>query len=195
MITSGFLAIFLNALFLKNFVLIMFLGLCAFFGVSRETKPALAMGATVTAVMTCATPLTWVLYHQVLEPLGLTYLWIMIFILIIATFVEMAAHIIRQTNPPLYRTMGIYLPLVATNCAILGAALLNIAWGYTLAESFVFGLGGGLGFAMVMLIMSGIRERLELAAVPLAFKGAPLAFIIGGLLSMIFIRYFGVFNL
>jgi len=192
---SNYLSIFLTGLFLKNFVLVMFLGLCAFFGVSKETKPALGMGVTVTAVMTFATPITWALYHHILKPLDLTYLWIMTFILIIATFVEMAEYIIRKTSPGLYRTMGIYLPLVASNCAILGAALLNISWGHTLAESIVFGFSGGLGFSLVMLIMSGIRERMELADVPVSFKGAPLAFIIGGLLSMVFMHYFGVFRI
>lgn len=192
---TRFLQIFLTGVFTKNFVLVMFLGLCSFFGVSKETKSALGMGATVTFVMTISTPITWIIYYYILKPLDLTYLWIITFILIIATLVEVAEFIIRKKSPSLYRTLGIYLPLVAVNCAILGAALLNTTWGYTLPESIVFGFSGGLGFTLVILIMSGIRERMELEDVPLSFKGAPIAFIIAGLLSMVFMHYFGVFIL
>ena len=192
---TRFLQIFLTGVFTKNFVLVMFLGLCSFFGVSKETKSALGMGATVTFVMTLSTPLTWIIYYYILKPLDLTYLWIITFILIIATLVEVAEFIIRKKSPSLYRTLGIYLPLVAVNCAILGAALLDVSWGYNLSESIVFGFSGGLGFSMVILIMSGIRERMELEDLPLSFKGAPIAFIIAGLLSMVFMHYFGVFIL
>ncbi len=187
------LQIFITGVFTKNFILVMFLGLCSFFGVSKETKSALGMGATVTFVMTLTTPLTWMVYSYILKPLDLTYMWIMTFILIIATVVELAEFIIRKKSPSLYRTLGVYLPLVATNCAILGAALLDISWGYNLIESTVFGFSGGLGFSMVILIMSGIRERMELEDVPRSFRGAPIAFIIAGILSMVFMHYFGVF--
>lgn len=195
MMSTRLISIFLTGVFTKNFVLIMFLGLCSFFGVSKETKGALGMGATVTFVMTLSTPITWIIYYYILKPLDLTYLWIMTFILIIATLVEVAEFIIRKKNPTLYRTLGIYLPLVAVNCAILGAALLDISWGYNLIESIVFGFSGGLGFTMVILIMSGIRERMELEDVPQSFKGAPIAFIIAGILSMVFLHYFSVFQL
>ncbi len=187
------LQIFITGVFTKNFILVMFLGLCSFFGVSKETKSALGMGATVTFVMTLSTPLTWMVYSYILKPLEITYMWIMTFILIIATVVELAEFIIRKKSPGLYRTLGVYLPLVATNCAILGAALLDISWGYNLIESTVFGFSGGLGFSMVILIMSGIRERMELEDVPRSFRGAPIAFIIAGILSMVFMHYFGVF--
>jgi electron transport complex protein RnfA len=192
---TRYLAVFLTGVFLKNFVLVMFLGLCSFFGVSKETKGALGMGATVTFVMTLATPLTWIIYYRLLKPLELEYLWIITFILIIATLVELAEFIIRKKSPTLYRSLGIYLPLVATNCAILGAALLDISWGYTFTESIVFGFSGGIGYSLVILIMSGMRERMELEDVPNAFKDVPIAFIIAGLLSMVFMHYFGVFRI
>lgn len=195
MMVARYISIFLTGVFLKNFVLIMFLGLCSFFGVSKETKTALGMGATVTYVMTLATPTTWIIYYYFLQPLKLEYLWIITFILIIATLVQLTEFVIRKKSPNLYRALGIYLPLVATNCAILGAALLNISWGYNFPESIVFGFSGGLGYSLVILIMSGIRERMELEDVPISFKGAPIAFIIAGLLSMVFMHYFGVFRI
>jgi electron transport complex protein RnfA len=192
---TSLLIIFIKGVFVNNFVLVMFLGLCPFFGVSKDTKSALGMSATVTFVLTATTPMAWLIYYFILEPLGVEFLWIVAFILVIATYVQIANFVIKKKSPALYRALGVYLPLVATNCAILGAALLNITWGYTFIESIVFGFSAGVGFSMVLLIMSGIRERLELAEIPRDFRGAPIAFIVAGILSMAFMHYFGVFAL
>ncbi|GBE19000.1 electron transport complex protein RnfA [archaeon BMS3Abin16] len=186
-------SVFMQGVFLNNFILVMFLGLCSFFGVSKETKSALGMSATVTFVLAVTTPMTWLIYYYILEPLKVEYLWIVAFILVIATYVQSAEFIIRKKSPSLYRALGIYLPLVASNCAILGAALLIVSWRYTFVESIVFGVSAGLGYSMVLLIMSGIRERLELSEIPRDFQGAPIAFIVAGILSMAFMHYFGVF--
>ena len=171
----------------------MFLGLCSFFGVSKETKSALGMSATVTFVLTVTTPMAWAIYHFILKPLEVEFLWVIAFILVIATYVQIAAFVIKKKSPVIYRALGIYLPLVAVNCAILGAALLTISWQYSFVESIVFGFSAGIGYSLVMLVMSGIRERLELADIPRDFKGAPIAFIVAGILSMAFLHYFGVF--
>ncbi len=189
------ITIFLKGMFTNNIVLVMFLGLCSFLGVSKRTKAAVGMSVAVTSIMTLSTPITWVIYHYILRPVGMEYLWIVAFILVIASFVQITEAIIKEKSPTLYSGLGIYLPLVASNCAILGMALLNISWGYDLVESTVFGLSGGLGYSMVLLIMVGIRERLDAADVPESLRGAPIAFIVAGILSMVFMHYFGVFGL
>lgn len=192
---TQYLEIALRGVFLNNFILVMFLGLCSFFGVSKDTKSALGMSATVTIVLTITTPLAWIIYNYLLKPLEVEFLWIVAFILVIASLVQSSEFIIRKKSPGLYRSLGIYLPLVASNCAILGAALLTVTWGYGFSESLVFGLSSGLGYTLIMLIMSGIRERLELSEVPRDFQGAPIAFIVAGILSMAFMHYFGVFTI
>jgi len=143
--------------------------------------------------MTLSTPITWIIFHQILRPLKIEYLWIVSFILVIASFVQITEAIIKKKSPTLFKSLGIYLPLVASNCAILGVALLDISWGYDIVESTVFGLSGGLGYSMVLLIMTGIRERLDDADVPESLRGAPIAFIVAAILSMAFMHYFGVF--
>jgi electron transport complex protein RnfA len=190
---TSLLSVFLTGVFLNNFVLVMFLGLCSFFGVSKETKSALGMSATVTFVLTVTTPMAWLIYYYILNPLEVQFLWILAFILVIATYVQSAEFIIKKKTPSLYRALGVYLPLVASNCAILGAALLSISGQYSFVESIVFGFSAGIGYSMVLLIMSGIRERLELAEIPRDFRDAPIAFITAGILSMAFMHYFGVF--
>jgi electron transport complex protein RnfA len=190
---TSFISIVVTGVFLNNFVLVMFLGLCSFFGVSKETKSALGMSATVTFVLTVTTPIAWLIYYYILDPLDVQFLWVIAFILVIATYVQSAEFVIKKKSPTLYRALGIYLPLVASNCAILGAALLTVSWQYNFFESIVFGFSAGIGYSMVILIMSGIRERLELADIPRDFRGAPIAFIVAGILSMSFMHYFGVF--
>jgi len=191
-VTSLF-SVIMQGVFLNNFILIMFLGLCSFFGVSKDTKSALGMSATVTFVLTVTTPMAWLIYYYILVPLEVQFLWIVAFILVIATYVQTAEFVIKKKSPALYRALGIHLPLVASNCAILGAALLITFWGFSFIESIVFGLSAGIGYSMVLLIMSGIRERLELSDIPRDFRGAPIAFIVAGILSMAFMHYFGVF--
>jgi electron transport complex protein RnfA len=190
---TDIVSVIITGVFLNNFVLVMFLGLCSFFGVSKETKSALGMSATVTFVLTVTTPMAWLIYYYILKPLEVEFLWIVAFILVIATYVQSIEFVIKKKNPTLYRALGIYLPLVASNCAILGAALLTVTWQYSFLESIAFGFSAGIGYSMVLLIMSGIRERLELADVPRDFRGAPIAFIVAGILSMAFMHYFGVF--
>jgi electron transport complex protein RnfA len=190
---TNIVSVIITGVFLNNFVLVMFLGLCSFFGVSKETKSALGMSATVTFVLTVTTPMAWLIYNYILDPLDVQFLWIVAFILVIATYVQSIEFVIKKKSPTLYRALGIYLPLVASNCAILGAALLTVSWDYNFIESIAFGFSAGLGFFMVLLIMSGIRERLELAEIPRDFRGAPIAFITAGILSMAFMHYFGVF--
>lgn len=190
------LRIFLQGMFANNIVLVMFLGLCSFLGVSKRVKGAtLGMAAAVTSIMTLSTPITWVIYHHILRPLGLEYLWIVSFVLVIASFVQITEALIKKRSPSIYRSLGIYLPLVASNCAILGVALLDISWGYNIVEGTVFGLSGGLGYSMVLLMMAGVRERLDVADVPESLRGAPIAFIVASILSMAFMHYFRVFGI
>jgi electron transport complex protein RnfA len=173
----------------------MFLGLCSFIGVSKRKKAAIGMSAAVTVIMVLSAPITWAIFHYLLRPLGVEYLWIVSFVLVIASFVQITEALMKKKTPSLYKSLGIYLPLVASNCAIVGVALLDISWGYNIVESTVFGLSGGLGYSLVLLIMTGIRERLESADVPESLRGAPIAFIVAGILSMAFMHYFGVFGL
>lgn len=187
--------IFFKGMFANNIVLVMFLGLCSFIGVSKRKKAAIGMSAAVTVIMVLSAPITWAIFHYLLRPLGVEYLWIVSFVLVIASFVQITEALMKKKTPSLYKSLGIYLPLVASNCAIVGVALLDISWGYNIVESTVFGLSGGLGYSLVLLIMTGIRERLESADVPESLRGAPIAFIVAGILSMAFMHYFGVFGL
>jgi len=186
------LSIIIGAIFVNNFILTRFLGLCPFFGVSKKTKPAIGMGLAVTFVMTLASIVTWIMYNWVLVPLGLEYLQIIVFILIIATLVQFVELFLKKVNPILYKTLGIYLPLITTNCAILGVAFLNVQEGYSLIAALVFGISAGVGFLLALLLMSGIRERLELSNVPKAFQGLPIAFIVAALMSMAFLAFSGM---
>ena len=185
-------AILIGAIFVNNFILTRFLGLCPFFGVSKKTKPALGMGAAVIFVVTLSSIATWMAYHFILAPLKLEYLQIIVFILVIATLVQFVELFLRKANPFLYRALGIYLPLITTNCIVLGIALLNIKEDYSFIEAAVFGFGGSAGFALALLLMSGIRERLELSKVPKAVEGLPIAFIVAALLSIAFLAFSGM---
>ena len=189
---ENLLAIIIGAIFVNNFILTRFLGLCPFFGVSKKTKPALGMGLAVTFVMTLASIVTWVMYNWVLVPLHIQYLQIIVFILIIATLVQFVELFLKKANPVLYKTLGIYLPLITTNCAILGVAFLNIQETYSFIAALVFGISAGVGFLLALLLMSGIRERLELSKVPKAFSGLPIAFIVAALMSMAFLAFSGM---
>ncbi|MCD5409245.1 MAG: RnfABCDGE type electron transport complex subunit A [Methanocellales archaeon] len=188
---ENILAIMLSAIFINNLVLTKFLGLCPLFGVSKDTKSAMGMSLAVIFVMTLASASTWLIYTYMLTPLNIRFLQTISFILLIATLVQLIELIIRKHSPPLYRSLGIYLPLITTNCAIMGAVLLSIRGGYSFVEGIVFGISAGVGFGMVLLIMSGIRERLELSDTPKSLEGVPLAFITVGILSIIFVSFFG----
>ncbi|MCD6459982.1 electron transport complex subunit RsxA [bacterium] len=190
------LKIFIAVVIVNNFVLFRFLGLCPYIGVSKDTDSALGMGMAVIFVMTMASAVTWVIYNFLLIPLHIEYLIIIAFILTIATLVQIVEMIIQKTAPVLYESLGIYLPLITTNCAVLGVAMLNkdTLTGETLSfiKSVIQGFGAGVGFTLAMFLMSGIRERLELADVPQCFKGVPIAFITAGLMAMAFLGFSGM---
>lgn len=185
--------IFFGVVLINNFVLAKFLGLCPFLGVSKEFRASMSMGAAVTFVMTMASIVTWFFYNFFLVPYKLEFLQTLVFIVVIATFVQFVEMIIAKTSPPLQEALGIYLPLITTNCAVLGVSLLNVKEGYGLIEATVNGFGGGIGFTMAMLLMAGIRERLELCEVPECMKGFPIAFIITSMLAFSFFGFQGFF--
>lgn len=194
-----FLAIFISAVFVYNVILSRFLGLCSFVAISKETKPALAMSAAVVFVTTMSSIITWLVYRFLLIPFGLEYLRTISFILVIATFVQLVEMIIRKISPPLYQAFGIYLPLITVNCAVLGVAVLNsdmfFLKGHAVAGSFYYslfqGVCVGVGYTLAMLLMSGIRERLDLCSVPAAVKDLPLAFVIASIMSLSFFGFNG----
>ncbi|MEW6170290.1 MAG: RnfABCDGE type electron transport complex subunit A [Candidatus Omnitrophota bacterium] len=196
---SKFLMIFISMVFINNFILSKFLGLCSFIGVSTQTKPAVSMGIAVTFVTTMSSIITWLIYRYLLIPFHITYLRTISFILVIATFVQLVEMIIRKFQPALYRAFGIYLPLITVNCAVLGVAVLNSEEFFVnsgvLPGSFLMsltqGFFAGIGYTLAMLLMSGIRERLALIEVPEALKGIPLAFIIASLMSLAFMGFAG----
>jgi len=194
-----FLSIFISAIFIYNVILSRFLGLCSFVAISKETKPALAMSLAVMFVTTMSSVITWFIYRFLLVPFNLTYLRTISFILVIATFVQLVEMIIRKSSPALYRFFGIYLPLITVNCAVLGVAVLNIDMffinGKAVAGSFWYsvfqGICVGLGYTLAMLLMSGIRERLDFCNVPKPLKDFPLAFIIASIMSLSFLGFNG----
>ena len=188
-----FVVIILSVVLINNFVLARFLGLCPFLGVSRDFKSAFSMGVAVTFVMTMASLVTWLSYHHLLGPYGLEFLQTIVFILVIATFVQFVEMVIAKTSPALQEALGIYLPLITTNCAVLGVSLLNIKEGYGPAETVVHGFGGGLGFTMAILLMACIRERLEFSNIPECLKGFPIAFVITSMMAFAFFGFQGFF--
>jgi len=196
---SQFLTIFISAVFIYNVILSRFLGLCSFIAISKETKPALAMSLAVMFVTTMSSIITWFIYRFLLIPFNLEYLRTISFILVIATFVQLVEMIIKKISPPLYRFFGIYLPLITVNCAVLGVAVLNSEMfflkGKTLPGSFIYsafqGVCVGLGYTLAMLLMSGIRERLDFCNVPKSVKEFPLAFIIASIMSLSFMGFNG----
>ena len=184
--------IFISALLINNFVLHYFLGLCPFIGVSNRLDSAVSMGMAVTFVMTIAATVSWLIYYLLLVPYHLEFLEIVSFILVIASLVQLVEMFIRKVSPPLYQALGIYLPLITTNCAILGVALLTVLKGYNFIETLVFSLGAGLGFALAIVIMAGIREELEFADIPESLKGAGITMITAGILALAFMGFSGL---
>lgn len=184
--------IFISAAVVNNFVLAYFLGICPFIGVSNKITSAVSMGMATTFVMTITAIVSWLLFNLVLVPYDLGFLQIPSFILVIASLVQFVEMVIKKVSQPLYRALGIFLPLITTNCAILGLALFASMRHYTFIESVVFGVGAGAGFTLALTIMAGIREELELAEVPEAFKGAPITLIIAGILALAFMGFAGM---
>ena len=194
-----FLSLFtiaLNAILAENFILVKFLGICPFMGVSKRSSTALGMGIAVIFVMGIASAATWAVNAFVLVPLNLAYMQTLVFILVIAALVQLVEMFLQKSLPSLYQALGIYLPLITTNCAVLGVALLNIQNGYSFIESLVYGVTGGIGFTVAILLFSSVRERLEDCDCPKAFRGFPIALIAGGLLALSFMGFSGfrVFN-
>lgn len=196
---SKFMSIMVSMVFINNFILSKFLGLCSFIGVSKETKPAVSMGLAVIFVTTMSSIISWLIYRYLLIPFNLTYLRTVSFILVIASFVQLVEMAVRKAAPEVYRAFGIYLPLIAVNCAVLGVAVLNSETffknGVGVSGSFVMsvtqGFFAGVGYLLAMTLMSGIRERLEMIDAPTCVKGVPLAFIIASLMSLAFMGFNG----
>ena len=189
---TGFLIILVSAILVNNFVLARFLGLCPFMGVSKKLDTAIGMGAAVTFVMAVAAMVTWVIQYFILSKFGIEYLQTIAFILVIASLVQLVEMVIQKTSPVLYQSLGIFLPLITTNCAVLGLAVLNIQVGYSFLESVVFAIGAAAGFALAMVLMAGIRERVDLGPVPKCFQGLPIAYLVAGLLSLAFMGFAGL---
>lgn len=180
------LLLFIGGAIVNNFVLTKFLGICAFLGVSKKVETSLGMGAAVTFVMGLASMFSYIVYNYVLVPLKLEYLYTVAFILVIAALVQFVEMVIQKMSPSLYSALGVYLPLITTNCAVLGVAILNMQKEYTLIESVVNGVGGAVGFTIVMVLMAGIRERIEDNEILVGFKGLPIALITAGFMAIAF---------
>ena len=187
-----YISIIVTAIFINNIVLAQFLGICPFLGVSRQTSSAIGMGAAVTFVITLSTAVTWCLQTYLLDPLQLQFLQTILFILVIAALVQMLEIIIRKIAPALYEALGVFLPLITTNCAVLGVAILVIQKQFTLLESVVYGFATSLGFTLALWIFAGIREQLAVTKVPGGMKGVPLAMLCAGILAMAFMGFSGI---
>jgi electron transport complex protein RnfA len=185
-------AILVSAILIKNYVLYYFLGICPFLGVSKKIDSAISMGLAVTFVMSITAVVSWIINHLILIPYNLYYLQIVSFILVIASLVQLVEMFIRKISPPLYQALGIYLPLITTNCAIMGLALLAAKQEYSFVETVIFGIGSGLGFTLAIVLMAAIREQLDLADVPEPFKGAGIALVVAGIMALAFNGFIGM---
>lgn len=186
------IAILLGAIFIENFVLVRFLGICPFLGVSKKLGTALGMSGAVVFVNTLASAVTWLVNEFLLKPNQLEYLQTLAFILVIAALVQFVEIVLKKVLPPLYKSLGIYLPLITTNCAVLGSALINMEREYTLLQSSLFGFAAGIGFTLALVIFSGVRERLEACDIPESFKGMPIALVAASLVSVAFMGFAGL---
>lgn len=189
---NSLLTIFLGMVLINNFILSKFLGLCPFFGVSKKLTNAISMGTAVTLVMVIASVATSIIHKYILIPYDVEFMNIIIYILVIAALVQIVEIVIKRTNITLYNALGIYLPLITTNCAVLGVTLINAQNNYSLLQSIISALGGGLGFTLILIMMSAIREKNELADTPKSMRGLPVAFIIASLLSLAFMGFNGL---
>ena len=187
-----YILIIVSAVFVNNIVLTKFLGLCPFIGVSNKVDTAIGMSGAVTFVMVIATIVTYLLQQYILIPLGISFMQTITFILVIASLVQLVEIILKKVSPSLYQALGIFLPLITTNCAILGVAILAVQKDYNLMESVVFAIGHAVGFGLALITFSGIREQLNLVDVPKGMQGVPIAFIIAGLMAMAFAGFTGI---
>lgn len=188
------LVIIISAILVENFVLTKFLGICPFLGVSKSFSSALGMGVAVVFVMTIASGATWVVNEYLLRPYKIEYLQTIAFILVIAALVQFVEIVLKKTTPSLYKSLGIYLPLITTNCAVLGVSLLNIGREYNFPQSIVYGFGAGLGFTFALVLFSGVREKLEMCDIPETLKGLPITLIAAALVSLAFFGFQGLFT-
>ncbi|NLD50807.1 MAG: electron transport complex protein RnfA [Clostridiaceae bacterium] len=189
------IAIIISAILVKNMVLSRFLGICPFLGVSKKLSTAVGMGGAVVFVMTLSSGITTAIYKAILDTENLRYLKTIVFILVIASLVQFVEIILKKFVPPLYKALGIYLPLITTNCAVLGAALLGIDEGYSVFNSTVFGFGAGVGFTLALVLFAGVRERLEYCDIPESFKGLPISLVAAALVSVAFLGFQGLFGI
>ena len=189
-----FLLVLLSAVVVNNFVLTYFVGICPFIGVSKRIDSALSMGMAVTFVMTITAVVTWLINHYILIALGMQFLEYVSYIVVIASLVQFVEMFIRKTSPALYKTLGIFLPLITTNCAILFVALVQAMRDYGFLQSVVFGFGAGVGFTLAIVIMAGIREQLDLADIPKPFRGASITLVTAGILALAFMGFSGLIS-
>lgn len=186
------ISIIIGSILINNFVFARFLGICPFMGVSKKVESSVGMGMAVTFVMTLASAVTWLVYNYLLLPFNLEYLQTIAFILIIASLVQFVEMAIEKLSPSLYKALGVFLPLITTNCAVLGVAILNIQEKYNFIETTVNGFAAAVGFTIALVLLAGTRERLEYADVPVAFRGIAIAFISAGILAMAFMGFSGI---
>ena len=184
--------VLVGSLLVNNFVLAQFLGLCPFMGASQALSTATAMGLATTFVLTTAAAVSWVVFHYLLVPAGLEYLNIIAFIVVIATTVQLTERYVQAANPLLHRSLGIYLPLITTNCAVLGVALLATSEGRSFVQTLTFATGAALGFTLVMILFAAMRERLAAAAIPAAFRGTPVTLVSAGIMALAFMGFKGL---
>lgn len=189
---TSLLSITLGAILVNNFIFAQFLGICPFMGVSKKVDTAVGMGIAVTFVMGLASAITWLINEYVLVKFGLIYMQTVVFILVIAALVQFIEMFLQKSMPSLYTALGIYLPLITTNCAVLGVALLNIQSSYNFIESVVYGITGGLGFLLAIVLFASIRERTVFASPPKAFEGFPIALVTAGLMALAFMGFSGL---
>ena len=189
---QSLLGILISALLTENFILVKFYGICPFMGVSKKIDTALGMGMAVTFVMAIASAACWAVYHLILVKLSLEYMKTVAFILVIAAIVQVVEMFLKKAVPALYKALGIYLPLITTNCAVLGAALVNVQNSYDFFQSVFFGFCGGLGFTLAIVLFASVRERVEKAECPQCFKGFPITLISAGLLALAFMGFSGL---
>lgn len=189
---NGLLLLFIGGILVNNFVLSRILGICPFLGVSNKIETSVGMGLAVTFVMGLASVMTYLVYYYIMVPLKLEYLQTLVFILVIAALVQFVEMMIQKISPPLYSALGVYLPLITTNCAVLGVAILNIQEKYNLLETLVNGVAGALGFMLAIVLMAGIRERVDSSDTPKALKGFPITLITAGLMAVAFMGFSGL---
>jgi len=187
-----YILIFISAIFVNNIIFSQFLGICPFLGVSQKVETSLGMGAAVTFVMTLATMVTWLVQTYVLNPFGLQYLQTIAFILVIAALVQMVEIILKKVSPPLYQALGIFLPLITTNCAVLGVAILVMQKDFSLLQSVIYAFSTAVGFGLALTVFAGIREQLSLVKIPKGMQGMAIVLITAGLLSLAFMGFSGV---